>query len=67
MIISVFTILACSSIIKLFDPSENVILALYLTEIFFIGNAFNYLFIIQSEQIPAELIAVSFEVNYSVA
>ena len=46
MIMSVITILTCSSLIKLVNLSENVMLSLYLVQIFFIGNAFNYLFIL---------------------
>ena len=46
MLTTVVMILICSSIIKFFNPNEKVLMIVYLTEIFFIGNAFNLLFTI---------------------
>jgi len=66
MIVSLIIIMICSSCIKFItDLNETLLLAIFLIEIFFVGNAYNLAFTLQNEQVDPKLLGVSFEMIFS--
>lgn len=65
MLISLSVVLALSFVIKYADISENTLYVLFMVQIFFVGSAFNILFVLQDSRINPKLLGISFEINYS--
>jgi hypothetical protein len=65
MLMSLTFVLGLNFVIKYVQISETTLYVLFMVQIFFVGSAFNILFVLQDSRINPKLLGISFEINYS--